>query len=92
MLVTEVISGWRLGEPFVWTFELAGRPSRVDGFVRRVEEQRLLEYEYADPHSRTVLHVENIHRVTIELTDEQGGTRVAVVQDGNMSKVVHAGS
>jgi uncharacterized protein YndB with AHSA1/START domain len=85
MPVTEVISGWRLGQPFVWLFELAGTPSRVEGFVLRADEGSLLEYEYADPHSRQVLQRENLHRVTIELVDEAQGTRVAVAQDANVS-------
>ncbi|AKT40286.1 SRPBCC family protein [Chondromyces crocatus] len=88
--VTEVISGFRLGEPFVWVFELAGEPSRVEGLVHRVEEGRLLAYEYTDPHSRDVLQREDIHHVTIELSDEGAGTRATVIQDGNVSPAAQA--
>jgi uncharacterized protein YndB with AHSA1/START domain len=90
MPVTEVVAGWRAGEPFVWVFELAGKRAQVEGLVHRVEEGRLLEYEYGDPHSREVLHRENVHRVTIELADEATGTRVSVAQDANLGAAAHA--
>lgn len=90
MPVVEVVAAWRLGESFVWSFELAGRESRVEGRVTRVEEERLLEYDYADPHSRDILGKDTLHRVTIKLTGGDGGTRVAVTQDGNLSTTAHA--
>lgn len=90
MPVTSVVAPWALGEPFVWTFILAGKESRVEGRVHRMEEDRLLEYEFADPHSRDALHVRNIHRVRIELADEAGGTRISVTQDANLSETARA--
>jgi uncharacterized protein YndB with AHSA1/START domain len=90
MPVTEVVAPWRRGEPFVWVLELAGRASRVEGRVHRVADERLLEYEYADPHSRDVLGVDNVHRVTIELSGDADDTRVAVVQDANLSEAARA--
>jgi uncharacterized protein YndB with AHSA1/START domain len=89
MPVSEVVAGWRLGEPFEWTFESNGWRSTVRGLVHRIEPERLLEYEYADPHSREFLRIENVHRVTIQLSDEAAGTRVAVVQDANVTKAAH---
>jgi uncharacterized protein YndB with AHSA1/START domain len=86
--VTEVVSPWRLGESFVWLFVLADQLSRVEGRVLQVDEHRLLEYDYTDPHSRDVLGVrDNVHRVSIELTDEGAHTRVTVTQDANVSDV-----
>lgn len=90
MPVEEVVAAWRVGRPFVWRFAVAGWRTRVEGFVHRVEDERLLEYAFVDPHSRDVLHVDNVHRVTIELGDDAGGTRVAVVQDANVSKAARA--
>jgi uncharacterized protein YndB with AHSA1/START domain len=89
MPVSEVVSEWRLGEPFEWTFDMNGTRLSVRGLVHRMEPERLFEYEYVDPHSMEFLHVENVHQVTIELSDEAGCTRVAVVQDANVTKATH---
>ncbi len=59
MPVTEVILPWRVGEPFEWAFELGGLGARTEGPVHRAEEDRLLEYDYVDPHSRDVLGKKN---------------------------------
>lgn len=88
--VTEVILGFRVGEPFLWAFELGGRRSHIEGFVHRIDDPRRLEYEYGDPHTRDVLHSENVHHVTIDLVEQGGGTRVTVVQDGNLTAAAQA--
>jgi uncharacterized protein YndB with AHSA1/START domain len=90
MPVTKVVAPWRPNAPFSWTFTLAGLESTVSGRVQRVEDERLLEYDYADPHSRSVLGVDNVHRVSIELSDEAGATRVTVVQDANICEAARA--
>ena len=90
MPVAEVIAGFAPGEPFVWVFKLAGRESRVWGHVHRLEHERLLEYEYGDPHSRDVLGVVDVHRVIIELSRAGADTHVAVSQDANRSPAAAA--
>ncbi|NUP11864.1 MAG: SRPBCC domain-containing protein [Polyangiaceae bacterium] len=90
MPVTAVIAPWQPGQRFVWAFKLGPRESRVEGVVHRVEDERLLEYEYQDPHSRDVLGIQNAHRVTLELFDDGDGTRLDVVQDANVSKAAQA--
>jgi len=90
MPVTEVVLGWRVGEPFLWIFEFGDRRSHVEGFVHRMEEDRLLEYEYGDPYARDVLRSATVHRVTIELADERGGTRITAAQDDNATLDAHA--
>jgi uncharacterized protein YndB with AHSA1/START domain len=89
MPVTEVISEWRAGSPFVWRFEMQGASYEVTGMVLRFDVGRLLEYDYLDP--LDVKHrADNRHRVTIELTDEGAATRVSVVQDNNATKAALA--
>lgn len=90
MPVTAVVAPWRMGERFVWAFAFADKESRVEGRVHRVEDGRHLEYEFADPHSRDRLGVENVHRVAIELSDHAEQTRVAVTQDANLSEAALA--
>ena len=80
--VSEVLAPWRPGAPFAWTFDLLGKPSRVDGTVLRFEAPYLLVYDYGDPHAP---HRDVVHEVTVALTAEGTGTRIAVTQTGNVS-------
>ena len=68
MPITKVVAPWRLGEAFVWEFELAGKPTRVDGHVHGLSDERVLEYDYVDPHSREVLGRRDVHGVRVELS------------------------
>ena len=77
----DVRTEWRPGATLSWKAPLEGRTYEVDGSVVRVEAPRLLEYEYANP----IIHVR--HRVTIELSDDGAGTRVAVSEDGHRKEV-----
>lgn len=90
MPVTKVVAPWRLGEVFVWEFELAGKPTRVEGHVRRLSDERLLEYDYVDPHSVQVLGRHDVHGVRVELSELDNGTMVSVVQDANVTAEANA--
>jgi uncharacterized protein YndB with AHSA1/START domain len=93
MPVTEVLSAWSPGKPFLWKLDVQGKSYDLEGTVLRLEPDRLLEYEYRDPldgQGRVPRRVEHHHRVTIELSDEEIGTRVSVSQDNNRTKAEHA--
>ncbi len=86
MPVTEVLAPWKLGSSFRWQFEGQGRVYVVEGRVLRLEADRLLEYDFADPFGKPG----HGHRVTIELADEEHGTRVSVLHDNNLTKAEQA--
>jgi len=88
--VTEVTLGWREGEAFLWTFDLGSRRSQVEGFVHRMEEDLLLDYEYADPRLQGVRQADSVRRVTIELTDDADGTRATVTERESSTLTAHA--
>lgn len=88
--VSEVVAPWRPSAAFVWGFEMLGERTLVEGAVRRFDENRALEYDFVDPHTRDLLHREHLHRVSIELFDEGAATRVTVTQDGNIGSAAHA--
>lgn len=77
----DVHADWRPDGALSWKAPLEGRTYEVDGTVLRVDAPRLLEYEYANP----IIHAR--HRVTIELSDDGSGTRVAVSEDGHRRDV-----
>ena len=74
---TEFQAEWREGGSMHWTSDLEGRHLVVDGTILRLEAPRLLEYRYTNPLSKTA------HVVTIELSSEDAGTRIAVSEDGH---------
>lgn len=92
--VDEVLLPWRVGEPFAWTFDLLGRPTRVDGHVLVVDAPERLVYTFEDPHERVVHGRALVHRVTIDLESRGNGdlpsTRVTVTQDANGTAAAHA--
>lgn len=90
MPITKVVAPWRLGEAFVWEFELAGKPTRVDGHVHGLSDERVLEYDYVDPHSREVLGRRDVHGVRVELSEVDDGTLVSVVQNANVTAEANA--
>lgn len=90
MPITEVLAPWRAGEPFAWAFEMQEVRTLVEGRVHHLEPGVLLAYEFGDPHSREVLHRENVHQVSIALMDDGPVTRVSVTQDANISAAAHA--
>jgi uncharacterized protein YndB with AHSA1/START domain len=65
---------------------MLGKRTLVEGRVQRMEADVLLAYEYVDPHSRDVFQRENVHQVSILLSDEDQGTRLSVTQDANLSR------
>lgn len=77
----EVRANWRAAGALAWKAPLEGRTYEVEGSVLRVEPARLLEYEYGNP----IIHAR--HRVTIELSDDGPGSRVAVSEDGHRKDV-----
>jgi len=92
--VDEVLLPWRAGEPFAWTFDFLGRPTRVDGHVHVVESPTRLVFTFEDPHERVVHGRQRVHTVTISLASvadaEPPSTRVTVTQDANGTPISHA--
>jgi uncharacterized protein YndB with AHSA1/START domain len=88
VLPVEVVTHWREGEAFLWMLDMAGKSYRVDGVAHRIESDRLVEYDFIDPHALAFEHIERRHRVRIDLTDEQDGTRISVAQDNNATNAI----
>jgi uncharacterized protein YndB with AHSA1/START domain len=92
MFGTHVVSDWREGSPIVWKGEWQGKHYEDKGTVLRIEPQRLLQFTHFSPLSGLADTPENYHRVTIEVSDEGPGTRVALAQDNNLTEEARAHS
>ncbi|MEO6447028.1 MAG: SRPBCC domain-containing protein [Gemmatimonadaceae bacterium] len=86
MFGTEVTSKWKEGAPIVWTGEFQGKLYEDKGEILRMDEGRLLQYTHYSNVSGDVDTPENYHTVTMELSEDSAGTRVAVTQDNNANE------
>ena len=80
MPVTDVVTDWREGAPIAWKGHLGERVVDVTGVITRVIPGRALAYRYVDSLFRRERHV------TIELSDDESGTLVAVAEDGQRNE------
>jgi uncharacterized protein YndB with AHSA1/START domain len=83
MFGTHVVSTWREGDPITWSGEWQGRAYQDKGVIQRIEPERTLAYTHFSPLSGQPDRPESYHLVTIELSDDGEGTRVALTQDNN---------
>jgi uncharacterized protein YndB with AHSA1/START domain len=71
MFGTNVVSDFKEGSPIVWKGEWKGKSYEDKGTIKRVTPGRLLEYTH------------NEHTVIVELSGNDGTTRVDLRQDHN---------
>ena len=83
MFGTTVESAWKEGSPITWKGDWQGKSYEDKGVIIRVQPGRTLAYTHFSPLSGLPDRPDNYHTVTIELTPEGNGTRVALSQDNN---------
>jgi uncharacterized protein YndB with AHSA1/START domain len=83
MFGAEVSSDWHEGHPIKWKGVWQGKAYEDRGVILKVRPLRLLQYSHYSPLSGKPDRPENYHVVTIELTDENHHTMIAITQDRN---------
>ncbi len=83
---TQVESDWREGSPIVWRGEWQGRAYEDKGTILQLQPGRRLKYSHFSPLAGLADEPANYHTVTVELTADGSGTRVALSQDNNGSE------
>jgi uncharacterized protein YndB with AHSA1/START domain len=89
IFVTDVVSEWREGSSIVWKSEFQNKNFEIRGTIRRLESQRLLEFDQSRPifqSSRATQSSQDFHRVTIELLDEGEQTQISLTERGNTTE------
>jgi uncharacterized protein YndB with AHSA1/START domain len=86
MFGTTVVSDWREGSAITWKGEWQGRAYEDRGVILQFKPARLLQYTHFSPLSGLPDTPESHHTVTIELTADGEGTRVALSQDNNATE------
>jgi uncharacterized protein YndB with AHSA1/START domain len=86
MFGTTVTSDFRKGSPITWKGEWQGKPYEDKGTILEVVPERTLRYSHFSPLAGLPDKPENYHKVTIDVSDDGGRTRVALSQDGNATE------
>ncbi|MGQ0766466.1 MAG: SRPBCC family protein [Gemmatimonadota bacterium] len=77
-LGTRVRSSWRVGEPIVFEFSWEGRTFEDKGVVREVVPEQILAYTYWSGLSGLPDEPHNYSLITFQLTQDDGGTTLAL--------------
>lgn len=86
MFGADVTSNWKEGDPIVWKGEWQGKTFEDRGVILRVRPNRLLSYSHFSPLEGKPDVPENYHTVTVQLAEDEGGTRISLSQDNNATE------
>src|ERR1700722_1454680 len=86
MFGTDVVSGWKEGDPIVWKGTWEGKKYEDKGVILKLEPGRTLQYSHFSPMSGLPDTPQNYHTVTIQLTGEGNQTLVSLSQDKNSTE------
>lgn len=82
----DVITDWKVGSPIIYKGEWEGKPYEDKGTVLKFEREKLLVTTHWSPLSGVPDIPENYHKVSYELSDQDGKTRVTIIQDNNATE------
>jgi uncharacterized protein YndB with AHSA1/START domain len=80
---TQVTTDWKVGSPITYRGVWEGKPYEDKGKILQVEPGKLLVSSYWSAMSGQPDLPENYQTVRYELSPEDGGTRLTVIQDNN---------
>lgn len=82
----EVITDWKEGSQIIFKGTYEGKAYEDKGNVLKVEPEKLLLITHWSPLSGSLDSPENYHKVSYELTAENGSTHLTITQDNNPTK------
>jgi len=83
---TDVISDWKVGSPILYRGEWQGKAFEDKGEILEIEPKKRLVSTHWSPLSGVPDLPENYHKVTYELSENDGATEVTILQDHNASE------
>lgn len=86
MFGTTVISDWTEGSKIIWQGEWKGKPYEDKGTILKIVPGRQLQYSHFSPLTGLEDTPENYHTVTVNLSEGEKQTRVALSQDNNATE------
>jgi uncharacterized protein YndB with AHSA1/START domain len=83
---TQVTTDWKVGSPITYEGVWQGQASKDKGKILQFEPGRLLVSTYWSALSGLPDIPENYNMVRYELSPEDGGTRLSIIQDNNATQ------
>lgn len=83
---TEVVSDWKEGSPITYKDVWQDKAYEDKGVILKIVPEKLLESTYWSSMSGTADIPENYKKVTYELAEEHGTTKLTLSQDNNASE------
>ena len=78
-----ILTDWKEGSPIIYKGVYEGKAYEDKGLVLKVEPEKLLLISHWSPLSGSPDLPENYHKVSYELSPENGSTRLTITQDNN---------
>jgi uncharacterized protein YndB with AHSA1/START domain len=82
---SQVRTSWEVGAPITWEGEYDGRPYQDKGEVLVVDRPRTLSVTHYSPLMGQPDEPDSYHTLVYTLTEDDGGIRLELSQDGNES-------
>jgi uncharacterized protein YndB with AHSA1/START domain len=83
---TEVTSDWKAGSPITYRGEWQGKAHQDKGEILHIDPEKLLVSTFWSSLAVLPDVPENYKTVRYELSPENGGTRITIMQDNNASR------
>jgi uncharacterized protein YndB with AHSA1/START domain len=83
---TEVVTNWKVGSPIIWKGVWQGKTYEDKGEILRMIPEKLLETTYWSGMAGLPDKPENYKKVTYELMEENGNTKLILTQDNNSTE------
>ncbi|XDP45191.1 SRPBCC domain-containing protein [Sinomonas sp. P10A9] len=83
---TTLEADWRLGGSVTWSGEWKGQGYTDKGTVLRYEPPRVVSTTHWSPMAGTADSPENFHRVTYELTEDDGATTLTLTHGNSQTQ------
>ena len=82
----DIISDWKVGSPIIYKGQWQGKSYEDKGTILTFEPGKLLVTTHWSPLSGVADSPENYHKVTYELSEQDGSTQVTLTQDNNATE------
>ncbi len=86
MFGTTVVSDWKVGSEILWKGEWKGKAYEDKGTILQLQPNAKLQYRHFSPLTGEPDIPDNYHTVTIELTGQEGHTKVTLTQNKNATE------
>lgn len=83
---TEVVTDWKTGGSIIWKGIWQGKPYEDKGKILQIIPEKLLETTYWSGVSGLSDEPENYKKVTYELEESKGNTKLFLTQDNNSTE------